>query len=128
MPRRVRTIKRLLFRLLLAASLLFAPLLFWAGLPWLHGLVDEGSTRTEARAEAFVDDAEWETRLDEARLASQARLRGGRFGGQARRVSERVAEQSRAIRFTLVVDVRRVKPKRLFAPPYLRPRVVRLLS
>jgi hypothetical protein len=26
------------------------------------------------------------------------------------------------------VDVRRVKPKRLFAPPYLRPRVVRLLN
>lgn len=128
MPKRVRTLKRLLFRLLLAASLLLAPLLFWAGLPVLHDFVDEGSSSTEVRAEAFVDDTEWEARLDDARPSSQAALRSGRFGGKFRRFSERAPEHPEAIRFTLVVDVRRIKPKRLFAPPYLRPRVVRLLS
>lgn len=126
MPRRVRTIKRLLFRLLVAASLLIAPLLFWGGLPLLHGLVDDAPTRTEARAEAFADDADGCP--EDARPASQSRLRAGRLGGKHRRVSDRLMEQARGIRFALVVDVRRVKPKRLFAPPYLRPRVVRLLS
>ncbi len=128
MPKRVRIIKRLLFRLLAAASLLIAPLLFWGGLPLLHGFVSETSTQTELSAQAFVDDAEWDGCPEETRPASQARLRAGRLGGQARRVSAQMTEQARVIRFALVVDVRRVKPKRLLAPPYLRPRVLRLLS
>ena len=112
----------------MAASLLIAPLLFWGGLPLLHGIVDDAPTRTEARAEAFADDAEWDGCPEDARPASQSRFRANRLGGKHRRVSDRLTEQARVIRFALVVDVRRVKPKRLFAPPYLRPRVVRLLS
>jgi hypothetical protein len=128
MPRRVRTIKRLLSRLLLAALLLFAPLLFWAGLPLLQGLGDDGSTQTEATPEAIADDAEWEACPEETRLASQSRFRARRSSGKSCRVSDRLTEQTQRNRFALVVDVRRIKPKRLFAPPYLRPRVVRLLS
>lgn len=128
MPIRVRFIKRLFLRLLLTASLLIAPLLVWVGFPFLPVLVEEGSARTAATEETFGDDAEWEARVDEARLASQARSRLGRRVGEALPVAERAAEPPLPDRFQLVVDVRRIKPKRLFAPPYLRPRVVRLLS
>lgn len=128
MPIRVRFIKRLFLRLLLTASLLIAPLLVWVGFPFLPVFVEEGSARTVATEEALGDDAEWEARTDEARPASQARLRVGRRVGKVSQVAEQAAEQPLPHRFRLVVDIRRIKPKRLFAPPYLRPRVVRLLS
>lgn len=127
MPIRVRFMKRLLFRLLLTASLILAPLLVWSGFPLLRVFVDEGSTSMQATDEGLGDDAEWEACQEEARPASQARFRVGRRLGKASAVVERV-ERPRPNRFVLVVDVRRIKPKRLFAPPYLPPRVVRLLS
>jgi len=127
MPIRVRFMKRLLFRLLLTASLIIAPLLVWAGLPLLHVFVDEGSTSMEATEEGLGDDAEWEACPEEARLASQARFREGRRLGKALEVVERI-ESPRPIRFVLVLDVGGFKPKRLFVPPYWGPRVGRLLS
>jgi hypothetical protein len=127
MPSRVRFMKRLFFRLLLPASLLLAPLLVWIGFPVVPVFVGEGSARTTVTDETFADDAEWEARTEESRPASQARLRVGRRVDKASRV-DRAAEQPWLQRFELVVDVRRIKPKRLFAPPYVHPRIVRLLS
>lgn len=127
MPRRLRWMKRLLFRLLLTASLLVAPLLIWARMPLLHFVSSGESERTEITDESIADDAEWEACLEEARANTASRTRARRqhvypwqFG--------RCAEWLRESRFALVVDIRRIKPKRLLAPPYLRPRVVRLLS
>lgn len=128
MPIRVRFMKRLFFRLLLTALLLIAPLLVWMQFPLVPVFGEEGSARATATEETFADDAEWQARAEEARLASQARLRLGRRLSKALHTAKQAAEQPLPDRFTLVVDVRRIKPKRLFAPPYLRPRVVRLLS
>lgn len=119
--------KRLLFRLLLTALLFVTPLLTWVRFPVLWVFADEGSTRTEATDETFADDAEWDGRNEEARPASRARLRLNRRSIEAPQEVEHAAPWL-PDRFLLVVDVRRIKPKRLFAPPYLRPRVVRLLS
>lgn len=127
MPRRLRWLKRLLFRLLLTASLLVAPLLIWARMPLLHFVFAGESDRTEATDESIADDAEWEACLEQARTNSASRSRVRGKNGLPWQI-ERNAEWIRESRFALVVDVRRVKPRRLFAPPYLRPRVVRLLS
>jgi hypothetical protein len=128
MPIRVRFIKRLFFRLLLTASLLIAPILVWVGFPFVPVFVEEGSARTAVTDETFSEDAEWEARAEAARPASQARLRVGRRVGKVLQFDERAAGQPLPHRFKLVVDIRRIKPRRLLAPPYLRPRVVRLLS
>jgi hypothetical protein len=128
MPIRVRVLKKLLYRLLLTASLLIAPVFFWVRMPLLNFVFEDASSRTEATDESCADDAEWEACSEETRIGSQARLRVRRRAGRVEHVAERRAEVPQPARFALVVDVRRVKPKRLFAPPYLAPRVVRLLS
>lgn len=131
MPYRIRVLKRLLFRLLLTASLLIAPLFVWMGLPILPLAFDGGQNTTEATDESFADDAEWEACLEQTRLATQRRqlrkLRDGR-AKRVERVKEYLLGSEKPMRFSLVTDVRRVKPKRLLAPPYLRPRLMRLLS
>lgn len=127
MSRRLRLMKRLLFRLLLTASLLVAPLLIWARMPLLHFVFSGEAERTEATDESIADDAEWEACLEEARINAASRTRIRRQNPQPWHVG-RSAEWIRESRFALVVDIRRIKPKRLLAPPYLRPRVVRLLS
>jgi len=128
MPRRVRFMKRLLFRLLLTASLLAAPLLIWARMPLLHFVFAGESDRTEATDESIADDAEWEACLQEARANSGPRAGVRRQVRNPWQIHGRNAQWFRSSRFALVVDVRRIKPRRLLAPPYLRPRVVRLLS
>jgi hypothetical protein len=126
---RTSVLKRLLFRLLLAVSLLAFPILVWAQFSQLAVVLSEaGSARTEAGTEAFSDDAEFETLTEQAGPASRTRSRAGRGVRKAVLASERAEVWQTPSRVTLVIDVRRVKPKRLFAPPYLRPRVVRLLS
>jgi hypothetical protein len=126
---RTSLLKRLLFRLLLAVSLLAFPILVWAQFSQLAVVLSEaGSARTEARTEAFIDDVELETLAEDARLAARSRLRAGRRERQAADASDRAEAGQTALRLSLVADFRRVKPKRLFEPPYLRPRVVRLLS
>lgn len=128
MPIRIRTLKRLLYRLLLTASLFIAPVFLWARMPLANFVFEDASSRTAESDESFSDDAEWEACSEEMRLGSQARLRARRRAGWVEHVMERSREASLLARFALVVDVRRIKPKRLFAPPYLAPRVVRLLS
>jgi hypothetical protein len=126
---RTRVLKRLLFRLLLAVSLLAIPMLVWAQFSQLAiVLAEAGSARTEARTEAFIDDAELETLAEDANTASRTRSRAGRGVRKTADANERAEVRQAALRWSLVVDFRRVKPKRLFEPPYLRPRVVRLLS
>lgn len=128
MPIRIRFLKRLLYRLLLTASLFIAPVFLWARMPLANFVFEDTSSRTAATDESFADDAEWEACSEEMRLGSQARLRARRRAGGVEHVLGRSREASLLARFALVVDVRRIKPKRVFAPPYLRPRVVRLLS
>lgn len=128
MPHRIRVLRRLLFQLLLTASLLIAPLFTWVGLPILPIAFDGGQNTTEASDESFADDAEWEACLEQTRLATQRRLHQKRGVRRAERVAEEYLDSEKPMRFALVVDVRRVKPRRVLAPPYLRPRVVRLLS
>lgn len=128
MSHRIRVLKRLLFQLLLTASLLIAPLFAWVRLPILPIVLGGGEGTSQATDESFVDDAEWEACLEQTRLATQARMNKRRRVVRAERVAEVDVDFARGSRFALVVDVRRVKPRRLFAPPYLSPRVVRLLS
>lgn len=128
MSHRIRVLKRLLFQLLLTASLLIAPLFAWVRLPILPIVLGGGQGTSQETDESFVDDAEWEVCLEQARLATQTRVRSKRRLGRAERVAEPDLDFVRGLRFALVVDVRRIKPRRLFAPPYLSPRVVRLLS
>jgi hypothetical protein len=128
MLRRVRFMKRLLFRVLLTASLLIAPLLGWVRMPLSHADFEQRSERTEATGESFVDDAEWEAWVEEARANSGTRARARQKANHSWQEFDSGANWIRGARFAFVVDVRRIKPKRLFAPPYLRPRVVRLLS
>lgn len=128
MPHRIRVLRRLLFQLLLTASLLVAPLFVWMGLPILPIAFDGGQNTTEVSDESFADDAEWEACLEQTRLATQRRLYLKRGFRRAECVAEKYPDSEKPGRFALVVDVRRVKPRRVLAPPYLRPRVVRLLS
>lgn len=124
----IRVLRRLLFQLLLTASLLISPLFVWVGLPILPIAFDGGQNTTEASDESFADDAEWEACFEQARLATQRRLHQKRGGRRVKCVVDEYLDSEEPMRFALVVDVRRVKPRRLLAPPYLSPRVVRLLS
>lgn len=128
MSRRARVLKKLLFGLLLTASLLLAPLLIWAGSPLLQFVFASERDPSSQAEESFEDDIEAEAYLEQARTKARARLRAHRVKRVATQKIETVSRTRRDARFAIVVDVRRVKPQRLFAPPYLRPRVVRLLS
>ncbi|HRI63061.1 MAG TPA: hypothetical protein PK156_02455 [Polyangium sp.] len=128
MPSRVRFLKRLLYRLLLTTLLFVAPAFLWARVPIWSFVFEDSSSRTAETDESFGDDAEWEECSEDIRLGSHARLRVRRSTNHDEQAQLRSFEVSLRSRFSLVVDVRRIKPKRLFAPPYVHPRFVRLLS
>lgn len=128
MSRRARLLKKLLFGLLLTASLLLAPLLMWACSPLLQFVFVGDRDQTSFAEDSFEDDIEAEAYLEQARTKARARSRTQRVKHVAAQKIQTVSRTLRDSRFAIVVDVRPIKPQRLFAPPYLRPRVVRLLS
>ncbi|MBK9259963.1 MAG: hypothetical protein IPM54_09025 [Polyangiaceae bacterium] len=115
---------------MLAALLLVVPFFAWARLSLFAFPGDVGSTSTDVttQVQGLTEEAEWESAREVARPAPRTRLRDGRRLCVPSNADERRAAEIRHSRFKLVVDVRRVKPKRQHDPPYLRPRVVRLLS
>jgi len=127
MSNRARALRRLLFRVLPAALLLVSSLV-WARLafsPFLHGAE---STRIEASAESFVDDPEVERLAEVARPAARTRMCVRRRVRATSNVDARAVVRVRPSRLALVVDFRPIKPKHSTDPPYLQPRVVRLLN
>ena len=126
MSNRARALRRLLFRVLPAALLLVSSLV-WARLAFSPFLPGAEST-IEASAESFVDDPEVERLAEVARPAARTRMCVRRRVRATSNVDARAVVRVRPSRLALVVDFRPIKPKHSTDPPYLQPRVVRLLN